>query len=140
MNDDYEENPRESHVALKQLNSMLITEETSCRSYRTEDTMPILWLDPEVQEDSEKYMKGALPGVTKSVHVFNTEEECEECIRQLKIGEEVILIVAGSVGSFIIPRIHDSIQLNAIYVYARHKQYYKKKFKKYVKVCKIVSI
>ena len=96
--------------------------------------MSIIWLDPEVHEDSANEMKSVLYELTKSLLVFNNDEDCEEYIRELDINEQIILIVSGSIGSEIIPRIHDSKQINVIYIYTTKKIYYTKKFNKYGKV------
>ncbi|CAF3666594.1 unnamed protein product [Rotaria sp. Silwood1] len=107
--------------------------------FTNDDTLPIIWLDADVHESRENIdLQEKLKTITKSLTVFNADEECEEHIRQLPVGEEVILIVAGTIGTVIIPLVHDSIQIRVIYIYSHVDNYYKKKFEQYAKVRDVI--
>lgn len=123
----------------RQVNSTLLQEEINHRSYKTEDSMSVIWLDPDANEGSvNNDVRDKLDGITKSLQVLLTDEGFEGYVRQLEIGEQVILIVAGSIGAVVIPLIHDSTHVNVIYIYALQKEYYTKKFKKYAKVKEVI--
>ena len=108
-------------------------------TYKSDDNMPIIWLDPNIHENNANLaLQKQLNDVTKSLQVLADDEECEEYIRHLPVGEQIILIVAGSIGSVVIPLVHDATQLNVIYIYSFKEEYYKKKFKNYEKVSTVV--
>ena len=124
---DPEESERAADVDLPKLNVG--------HKYDGEDTMPIIWLDVDVHDSNENIdLQRKLKAVTKSLTLFNDDELCEEHIRQLTVGDQVIFIVAGSIGVTFIPLVHDSTQLSVIYVYSLEQEYYKNKFKQYSKV------
>lgn len=140
MNDNDEQstsmNERENRRQVRPLQEL---ENFVPRTYKGDDNMPIIWLDPNVHEGNANLaLQKQLNEVTKSFQVLADDEECEEYIRHLPVGEQIILIVAGSIGSVIIPLVHDSTQLKVIYIYSYKEQYYKKKFKNYKKVSTFV--
>ncbi|CAF1576083.1 unnamed protein product, partial [Rotaria sordida] len=97
-------------------------EETIPNNYRqlsTDDyVMPVIWLDNEVRDSEENLkMQDELNVVTPSLKVFNNIEDCEDYIRKLATTDKVILIVAGSVGSILVPSVYDSEQIDVIYIY-----------------------
>lgn len=127
----------------REINFYELNKEHTSTSYKMEDTMPIVWLDPDANDDpTNNVVQNQLKGLTKSFTVFITGEECEEHIRELGIGEQILLIIAGSIGIDIIPVVHDSTQVNVIFMYARKKKYYEDKLRKktYIKVDKLMSI
>lgn len=66
----------------REVKKLLFEEETTSSSYKKEDTMPIIWLDPDANEDPEnKAVQDQLAALTKSLKVVIAEEECEEHIR-----------------------------------------------------------
>ena len=97
--------------------------------------MPIVWLDTNVRDSEEnQQMKDELKQLTKSLEAFTNINLCEDYIRRFATTDKVILIVSGSIGSGIIPLLHDSTQLNVIYIYCVAGEYFKKKFEDYEKV------
>ncbi|CAF3676535.1 unnamed protein product [Rotaria socialis] len=115
---------------------MLSNEDVPKDSYK----MPIIWLDMQVHDNQDNIeLQTKLKLITNFFTPFNNDDECEEYVRNLGTTKGVILIVAGSIGSSFIPLVHDSIQINVIYIYSLAQEYYKKKFSKYEKVCIFLS-
>ena len=97
--------------------------------------MSVIWCDINIHDTNENIqIQKELEEVSKSFHPFNDYEACEEHIRHLDTADEVILIVAGSIGSVLIPLVHDATQLCVIYIYSMHEDYYRKQFEGYNKV------
>lgn len=97
--------------------------------------MSVIWCDINIHDTNENIQKQKeLEEVSKSFHPFNDYEACEEHIRHLDTADEVILIVAGSIGSVLIPLVHDATQLCVIYIYSMQGDYYRKQFEGYNKV------
>ena len=81
-----------------------------------------LWLDQNVNstQDNQDTLQ-ELRQVINHLRTFNDTVECEQYVRKI-IKERVVLIVSGSLGRQIVPRLHGLSQFSACYVYCQDKK------------------
>ncbi|CAF3848626.1 unnamed protein product, partial [Rotaria sp. Silwood1] len=98
------------------------------------ESFACLWLDQNVNltEDNRQTQK-ELRHVINHLRTFDKSDECEQCIRQIT-KEKVILIVSGSLGRQLVPRLHDLPQFSACYVFCQDQKGNEQWANKYHKV------
>jgi hypothetical protein len=98
------------------------------------ETFTCLWLDKDVNstEDNRQTLQ-ELRQVINHLRTVDNADECEQYIRQIT-KEKVILIVSGSFGRQVVPRLHDLPQFSAAYVFCQDKEGNKQWASKYHKV------
>ncbi len=98
------------------------------------ESFACLWLDQNVNstQDNRNTQK-ELRQVINHLRTFDNSDECEQYIRQI-IKEKVVLIVSGSLGRQIVPRLHDLPQFSACYVFCQDKKANEQWANKYHKV------
>ena len=86
------------------------------------ESFACLWLDQNVNatEDNRDTLQ-ELRQVINHLRTFDNSDECEQYIRQIT-KEKVVLIVSGSAGRQIVPRLHDLTQFSACYVFCQDKK------------------
>lgn len=92
------------------------------------------WLDRHVEstEDNRRAQE-EIRQVINQLRTFDDPDKCEQTIRGIT-QEKVILIVSGTLGRQVVPRIHDLPQLGACYVFCQDKEANEQWTKKYSKV------
>jgi hypothetical protein len=100
------------------------------------ESFTCLWLDQNVNstEDNRDTLQ-ELRQVINHLRTFDNSDACEEYIREIT-QEKVVLIVSGSLGRQIVPRIHDLPQFSACYVFCQDKKANEQWANKYHKVKK----
>jgi hypothetical protein len=93
-----------------------------------------LWLDQSVDstQDNRDTQK-ELRQVINHLRTFDNSDECEQYIQQIT-QEKVVLIVSGSLGRQVVPRLHDLPQFSACYVFCQDKKANEQWANKYHKV------
>ncbi len=86
------------------------------------ESFACLWLDQNVNstQDNRDTQK-ELRQVINHLRTFGNSDECEQYIGQIT-QEKVVLIVSGSLGRQIVPRLHDFPQFSACYVFCQDKK------------------
>jgi hypothetical protein len=93
-----------------------------------------LWLDQNVNSTQDnRDTLTELRQVINHLRTFDNGDKCEEYIRQVT-KEKIVLIVSGSLGRQVVPRIHDLPQFSACYVFCQDEQGNKQWASKYHKV------
>ncbi|CAF2629125.1 unnamed protein product [Rotaria sp. Silwood2] len=102
------------------------------------ETFLIVWLDANVNktQDNEETYKGLRASVN-NLHKFDNLQEGETYVRSIR-REKIILIVSGGYGIEIVPRIHDLVQVNCIYVYCSDKARHEAWSKNYSKIRSVI--
>lgn len=82
------------------------------------ENVSLVWLDGSVNKlqesiDAQKQLKL----LTNHLEVFEKVDLCENYIKQLPKTDQIILIVSGSLGQQIVPRIHTDQRIVSIFVY-----------------------
>ncbi len=98
------------------------------------ESFACLWLDQNIDStQGNRDTQKELRHVINHLRTFDNSDECEKYIRQIN-QEKVILIVSGSLGQEIVPRLHDLPQLSACYVFCKDKKRNEEWASKYLKV------
>jgi len=83
----------------------------------------IVWLDASVNSTQENVnVQEMLRTPTNYLKIYTDDNECENYIRSTSKGHRIILIVGGRSGQLIVPRIHQFIQVSAIFVYCMDRR------------------
>jgi tetratricopeptide (TPR) repeat protein len=88
----------------------------------------LIWLDINIVKNSDDYLK-TITSLRSIVNTIKAYTDSEECIRFIKImgNEKACILISGSVGQHIVPRIHDMLQVDSIFVFCsdltRHRQW-----------------
>ncbi len=98
------------------------------------ESVACLWLDQDVNstEDNRETLQ-ELRQIINHLRTFNNSDQCEQYVQQIT-HEKVILIVSGSLGRHIVPRLHSLTQFSACYVFCRDKEANEQWANKYHKV------
>jgi hypothetical protein len=98
------------------------------------ESFACLWLDQDV--DSTEDNRGTqqeLRQVINHLRTFHSSDQCEQYIQQIN-HEKVVLIVSGSLGRQVVPRLHSLPQFSACYVFCQDKKTNEQWASKYQKV------
>lgn len=88
----------------------------------------LIWLDINIVKDSSAYHDTTTPlqSVVHNIRTYTDSEACIEFIQTIN-NEKVCLLISGSIGQYIVPRIHAMTQVDTIFVYcgdiSRHKSW-----------------
>ncbi len=98
------------------------------------ESFACLWLDQNVNStDDNRETQQQLRQVINHLKTFSDSNQCEEYVKQIN-QEKVVLIVSGSLGREVVPRLHSLSQLSACYVFCGDKEANEKWANKYRKV------
>jgi hypothetical protein len=98
------------------------------------ESFACLWLDRNVDSTQDnRDTQQALRQVINHLRTFDNTDEFEQYIQQIT-QEKVVLIVSGSLGREVVPRLHDLPQVSACYVFCQDKKANKEWADKYHKV------
>jgi len=82
------------------------------------ETFLLVWLDPHVDTSKENVRtQRRLREILTCLITFDRVKACEDWLKKCYSDEKIILIVSGAYGEEIVPRIHDTPSIVAIYVY-----------------------
>ena len=99
-----------------------------------------LWLDRSVSmTDDNVNTQQQLRKIINHLQTFDNANECEKYIRRVA-NEKIVLIVSGTLGREVVPRVHDLSQLSACYVFCKDKKGNEKWAREYTKVTFFVLI
>jgi hypothetical protein len=98
------------------------------------ESFSCLWLDQNVSSSQDNLeTQKELREVINHLRTFDNSDECEQYTRQIT-KEKVVLIVSGSAGRQIVPKLHDLPQFSACYVFCHDKKANEQWANKYQKV------
>ena len=82
------------------------------------ETFVLVWLDPNVDTSQENVQTQIrLREILTCLITFDRVKACEDWLKKCSPNEKIILIVSGAYGQEIVPRIHDTPLIIAVYVY-----------------------
>ena len=88
-------------------------------------TKTLLWLDDSIQTTGEDTAaQQELRALDPNLKIFQSDIECESYIRAQSAQSLVVLIVNGSLGQKIVPRVQDLPQLVAIYIFCFSRDFH----------------
>jgi tetratricopeptide (TPR) repeat protein len=90
----------------------------------------LIWFDTETDENNNDYrnMVNQLRRVVNDINTFTDGDQCIQFIESIN-NEKVCMIISGSLGEHIVPRVHNVSQLDSIFILCedkrRHEQWTK---------------
>jgi len=101
---------------------------------RNLESFTCVWLDGTINEtDDSRQTEQELRQIINHLYTCNDEKKCEKYIQNIT-QEKVVLIVSGTIGKHVIPRIHDLSQLSACYIFCGNKKLHETWANQYSKV------
>ncbi|CAF0847660.1 unnamed protein product [Rotaria sordida] len=98
------------------------------------ESFECLWVDQNVDSTQDnRDTQQELHKIINHFRTFDNSDECEEYIRKIT-QEKVVLIISGSLGRQVVPRLHDLPQLSACYVFCQDKKDNEQWASKYPKI------
>ena len=94
----------------------------------------LMWVDESVNSKENLGARNTLAKIHNQFDVFESIDTCENAIRQLSDTTRVILIITGSFGKQLLPRIHHLQQVSVIYIFCVAKENYLEWAKEFNKV------
>ena len=85
----------------------------------------LVWLDGNIDENNTDY-QNTISHLRRVVNTIDIFTDGQGCIRFLQdvTDEKVCIIVSGSLGQQMLPRMHDLSQLASIFIFCRNKEYH----------------
>lgn len=106
---------------------------------RNLESFTCVWLDGSINEtDDSRKTEEELRRIINHLYTSNNEKQCEKYILNIN-QEKVVLIVSGTFGKTIIPRIHNLPQLSACYIFCGNPEFHKTWTNNYSKVIILFS-
>jgi hypothetical protein len=110
------------------------TKEVTSPTTSNLESFACLWLDQNVNlTQDNRDTQNELRQVINHLRTFDNGDECEQYIRKIT-QEKVVLIVSGSLGRQVVPRLHDLQQVSACYVFCQDQKANEQWANKYHKV------
>jgi hypothetical protein len=85
----------------------------------------LIWLDNNIDDNSTD-CRNTITQLRRTVNAINTFTNGEECIEFLdKITDnKACMIISGSLGQHIVPRVHNMSQVDSIFIFCGNKKRY----------------
>ncbi|CAF4086481.1 unnamed protein product, partial [Rotaria sordida] len=99
----------------------------------------LIWLDANTNAKDNRDTEQKLRSIINRLKKFQHANECQKYIEERSQHERVVMIVSGTLGREIVPRIHKHRQVISIYVYCFDKKRNKEWADKYGKVKAVVT-
>ena len=86
----------------------------------------LIWLDNKIDETSSDY-RNIITDLRHIVNAVNIFVDGDECIHFLEsiADEKASMIISGSIARKVIPRVHDWIQVDSIFISCENRKYHK---------------
>jgi tetratricopeptide (TPR) repeat protein len=90
----------------------------------------LIWLDSNIDDNNED-CRNTVVQLRRVVNDINTFGDCEQCIQFINTinDNKVCMIISGSLGEHIVPRVHNMYQVDSIFIFCgnekRHEQWTK---------------
>ena len=97
--------------------------------------VPLIWLDNNIDAKSAD-CRNTIVQLRRAVNTINTYTDAEQCIQFLETmdNEKACMIISGSLGQQLVPRVHNMPQVDSIFVFCGNKKYHEEWAKKWSKV------
>lgn len=85
----------------------------------------LVWLDCMIDDNSSD-CRNTITQLRRIVNTVNTFTDSEQCIEFMELmkTENICLIISGTLGQSIVPRVHNLPQVNTIFVFCMKKPYH----------------
>ncbi|CAF3593551.1 unnamed protein product [Rotaria socialis] len=89
--------------------------------------MLLIWLDANINDnnaDSQNTIT-QLRQVINTIEAFDDGENCIQFLEEIR-DEKACMIISGSLGRHIVPRVHDMSQVDSIFIFCSNKRYHER--------------
>jgi tetratricopeptide (TPR) repeat protein len=95
----------------------------------------LIWLDNNIDDNSAD-CRNTITQLRRAVNAINTFSDGDQCIEFLETidNEKVCMIISGSLGQHIVPRVHNMSQVDSIFIFCGNKQYHEQWAKEWSKI------
>jgi tetratricopeptide (TPR) repeat protein len=95
----------------------------------------LIWLDQNIDDNSAD-CRNTITQLRRTVNTINTFTDGEECIHFLDNmdNEKVCMIISGSLGQHIVPRVHNMSQVDSIFIFCGNKKHHEQWTKDWSKI------
>ena len=95
----------------------------------------LTWLDNNIDESSADY-RNTITQLRRAVNTVNQYTDSEQCIEFLQTidNEKVCMVISGSLGQHVVPRVHDMSQVDSIFIFCGNKEYHEQWAKEWPKI------
>lgn len=95
----------------------------------------LVWLDISINDSPEnRSIQRQLRMIINQLHTFEKADECEDYIRSASCHDQIMIIVSGMSGRWLVPRIHSLEQVYSIYIYCMDRKTNEQWTKNFAKV------
>ncbi|CAF4085708.1 unnamed protein product [Adineta steineri] len=95
----------------------------------------LIWLDSNINEnnaDCNNTIK-QLKRVVNSINTFTDGKQCVEFIQTIN-NNKICMIISGSLGEHIVPRVHNMSQVDTIFIFCNNQEWHKQWAKEWPKI------
>ncbi|UJR14626.1 hypothetical protein I4U23_001620 [Adineta vaga] len=103
------------------------------------ETFSVTWLDPSVNGEDNAETLARLHANIKFIKVFERSDECEKYLQNMSPYDRTTLIVSGSLGKNLVPKIELYSQISSIYVFCVYRELYELWAKEHPKIKKVLT-
>jgi tetratricopeptide (TPR) repeat protein len=95
----------------------------------------LIWLDNNIDNNDENCQNiiTNLRHVVNSVNTFTDDNQCIQFIQSIS-NNKACMIISGSLGQHIVPRLHDMSQVDSIFIFCNNKRYHEQWAKEWAKI------
>ena len=95
----------------------------------------LIWLDASIDENNAA-CQNTITHLRRTVNTINTFTDSQECIEFLEdmVDEKVCMIISGSLGQQMMPRVHNLSQVDSIFIFCNNKKYHEEWTKNWPKI------
>ena len=95
----------------------------------------LIWLDNNIDDKMEDCRNTVtqLRRIVNDVNTFTDDEECIQFIEDIN-DNKVCMIISGSLGQHIVPRVHNMFQVDSIFIFCGTKKYHEQWTKEWSKI------
>jgi tetratricopeptide (TPR) repeat protein len=95
----------------------------------------LIWLDQNIDENSTD-CRNSITQLRRTVNTIHSFKDGEQCIHFLENmnNEKACMIISGSFGQDIVPRIHNMSQVDSIFIFCGNKKYHEQWTKDWSKI------
>jgi hypothetical protein len=86
-----------------------------------ESNFLLIWLDSTIVERDNHYPNSitCLRSIVNDIHLFEDADQCVDFLTDIDY-KKVLLIITGNFDQYVVPLIHDTPQLDSIYLFSQN--------------------
>ncbi|CAF0957054.1 unnamed protein product [Adineta steineri] len=95
----------------------------------------LIWLDSNIDETNDDYQNTMtkLRRAVSAISTYTNDDQCLEFI-QTVVDNKIFMIISGSLGQHIVPRVHSMSQVDSIFIFCGNKKHHEQWAKDWPKI------